>query len=210
MAKKADEQEETEMEEETGRGGKLQWFCYVVLIPLLFAIAMALIVATFSGINVIGKAASVEHKITNLFAGDDKEPQKQSDPAYSSKQYSGQITKLEKQLDERDKEIDKLQSQLDSSRQKNLKTEQQVKDLQAQLKKAQQSQAANKKKIKEIASTYENMSPDNAASILVKMSDTEATQILSQLSSDTLASVLEKMSAENAAKYTKLLTNKGT
>jgi flagellar motility protein MotE (MotC chaperone) len=42
------------------------------------------------------------------------------------------------------------------------------------------------------------------------MSDTEATQILSQLSSETLAGVLEKMSASKAAKYTQLLSQKGS
>ncbi|GER65625.1 hypothetical protein BpJC7_03480 [Weizmannia acidilactici] len=203
-------QEEIEAIDEKKSGSKLQWFFYVVLIPLLFAIAVGLIVATFSGVNVISEAAGIGHKVAGIFgSGEDKQNQNQGG-TYSAKQYVGQIDSLKKQMEQKDKEISKLQSELDKSQQNNLKMKQTVLDLQSQLKKAQQTQAANKKKLKEIASTYENMNPDNAAAIIEKMSDTEATQILSQLSSETLAGVLEKMSASKAAKYTQLLSQKGS
>lgn len=202
--------EEIETVEEEEKGSKLQWFFYVILIPLLFATAMAIIIATISGVNVISKASGLAHQVTGMFGADGNEKGQKQSGTFSETQYKSQISSLQKQVTEKDKEISKLQSELDKSQQNNLKMKQTVSDLKQQLKKAQQQQAANQKKLKEIASTYENMNPENAAAIIQKMNDQEATGILSQLSSETLANVLEKMSADKAAKYTQMLGRTGT
>ena len=43
---------------------KLQWFIVVIIIPSIFALAVALIVATVAGVNVIDKAKEYSEKIT--------------------------------------------------------------------------------------------------------------------------------------------------
>lgn len=44
--------EQFEKDEETKKTSKLQWFLFVVFIPLLFTISVVLLILTFSGINV--------------------------------------------------------------------------------------------------------------------------------------------------------------
>jgi len=188
--------EEAILEEEKS-GSKFLWFIYIVVIPLLFAIVIALIVSTFAGINVFEKAKELGEK-THILSNS-------KNVSSRSKTDEEKIISLNAEIQNKDTQLENLQKQLDSkdSEKQQLLLEQ--KRLEDQIASLQKSQAQSTKDFKEIVNSYESMNPKNAAPIILQMKDENAVKILSKLSSDSLASILEKMPADRAAKYTEML-----
>ncbi|KQL54631.1 hypothetical protein AN964_14740 [Heyndrickxia shackletonii] len=187
--------EEALLEEEKS-GNKFLWFIYVVVIPLLFAIVIALIVTTFAGINVFEKAKELGEKTHILSA---------NNATNRSKADEDKIISLNAEIQNKDTQIENLQKQLDSGDNEKQQLLLEQKRLQQQIASLQKSQAQSTKDFKEIVSSYESMNPKNAAPIILQMKDENAVKILSKLSSEALASILEKMPADRAAKYTEML-----
>lgn len=187
--------EEALLEEEKS-GNKFLWFIYVVVIPLLFAIVIALIVTTFAGINVFEKAKELGEKTHILSA---------NNVTNRSKADEDKIISLNAEIQNKDTQIENLQKQLDSGDNEKQQLLLEQKRLQQQIASLQKSQAQSTKDFKEIVSSYESMNPKNAAPIILQMKDENAVKILSKLSSEALASILEKMPADRAAKYTEML-----
>lgn len=175
---------------------------YVVIIPLLFAIAAALIVATVSGVNVFNEIKAFSQKIPFISSS----TQKVATP--NSESSGTDISKLEEQVKSRDKTISELQTKLDAkdkelqqSALENNRLQQEIDDLNV-------SQKASKRVLKDIVSTYETMSPKKAAPIISKMSDSEAMKILTSIKPDILAGIMENLDPTQAARFTELMTNK--
>ncbi|RJS62189.1 MotE family protein [Bacillus sp. PK3_68] len=202
MAKKK-KKEFVEIEEEKGYG-VFQWILFVLVIPLLFAITVALIVMTVAGVNVFEKAKEVgEHVplISNMIDGgaDDKGGQTDKEKVVSLqaeiKNKEAKIEQLEKKLKASDKKVEELLTEKDR-----LKIELE------KLKKEEESAVTTDKQDNKLINTYETMAPKNIANILVNLSDREAVKILAEMSTEKQADILEKLPPETAAKYTKLLS----
>jgi flagellar protein FlbB len=178
---------------------KFLWFIYVVLIPLLFAIVIALIVSTIAGVNVFEKAKEIGEK-THIIS-----PNKSN--SSTSKNNEQKIISLDAQIQNKDTEISNLQKQLDSKDNEKQQLQLEQKRLQDQIVALQKAQTQSEKDFKEIVSSYESMSPNSAAPIILKMKDANAVKILSRLSSESLASIFAKMPADRAAKYTEMLSS---
>lgn len=187
--------EEALLEEEKS-GNKFLWFIYVVVIPLLFAIVIALIVTTIAGINVFEKAKELGEKTHILSA---------NNATNRSKADEDKIISLNAEIQNKDTQIENLQKQLDSGDNEKQQLLLEQKRLQQQIASLQKSQAQSTKDFKEIVSSYESMNPKNAAPIILQMKDENAVKILSKLSSEALASILEKMPADRVMKYTEML-----
>lgn len=183
--------------EEEKSPGIFQKIFYLLVIPLLFIIALLLIVAQFTNTNVFEKA-------TELFPNAINES---NDEAGSFQQQS-KIVELEAEIEEKEAELLNLQSKLDEALAENVNHEAIEKDLRKQIRDLQIAREESKKEIKEIVSTYEMMSPKKAAPIIVEMNDDEALKILSNLKPDALSSILSKMEPEKAAHYTELLSKR--
>ncbi|GIN83699.1 hypothetical protein J6TS2_00850 [Heyndrickxia sporothermodurans] len=181
---------------------KFQWFLYVFFIPLLFAIVIGLVVAQFAGINVFEKAKEISGKLPFTSSKTSETSKK------SLKEYEDKIIDLQAEIENKDAELNQLQSKIDSqdNEKKQLLLEQ--KRLEDEIIELKQLQEQNKKAFNEVVQTYESMSPKNAAPIILNMSDKEALKILSNLKSDILAKIMEKMPADRAAKYTEMLSAK--
>ncbi|GGJ55952.1 flagellar motility protein MotE (MotC chaperone) [Anoxybacillus voinovskiensis] len=201
-------EKETELEEE-GKIGKFKWFLFVIVIPLLFAIALALVIATVAGFNVFGAIQKYGGNIPYV-----------SEWINGKQQSTEQIlqkTMLEQKamIDEKTQQIKKLENTIKTKQSEIDALKQEIKRLNAELTAAKQQQGTSsttknetKPTVQDVTKIYETMSPKNAAAIIPKMSDEEAVYILSALSNDTAAAILEKMTPEEAAKYTTLLAKK--
>ncbi|GEK32561.1 MotE family protein [Kurthia sibirica] len=183
--------------QQTKSPGKLQKLFFWVIIPVLFTLAIGLIVAEVTGTNVFEKAKSV------IGAGDSTQKET-SDEAVEN--YNKQIVSLKASIKEKDTIVAKLQGQLDSTKTDTSKAEIEKKRLEAEIKKLQNSKADTKTDIATVIKTYEQMAPKKSAPILSAMSDKEAMKILKGLKPVTLATILEKMTPEKAAKYTEQLS----
>lgn len=177
------------------------WFLYVVFIPLLFAITIALIIFSVAGIDVMNAAKDFGQKIPivgGLVQKDHSAPSKTDDK---------NTIELQGQIKDREEKISQLQTQLGDMN-KNVKRAQLENDrLQKEMDAMEVSVADGKTALKDIIKTYETMSAKKAAPIITQMNDKEALKILSSLKAETLAAMMENMNSKDAAKYTQLLTD---
>lgn len=177
--------------------GTLQKLFVWVLIPVLFALAVGMIVAEVTGTNVFEKAKTV------IGSKSDEEntiaPQKVDD-------YNKQIVNLKAQLKEKDAIVTSLQSKIDASKTDASKAEIEKKRLEKEITKLQKTKIDTKVDNTVLTKTYEQMAPKSSAAVISAMSDEEAMKILRNLKPVTLAAVLEKMTPEKAAGYTEMLS----
>lgn len=185
-----------EILEEGKSPGIFQKLFYLVLIPLMFVIAILLVVATITNTNVFEKASEILPFVS------------QKDDSNASENNSQKIVELQAQIKEKEAEIEQLQTQLDTAKAENENNQAIQDQLRAQIDELQSSTNSTKKEFDEILSTYENMSAKAAAPILVQMSDDEATRILMNMQPEKLSDILSKMSPADAAHYTELIAAK--
>jgi flagellar motility protein MotE (MotC chaperone) len=188
-------------EQEEKKYGRLQWFFYVVMIPLLFAFVVALIVLTFAGINVFEAAKEFGGKIPIISNVVDKENSK------SITELEESMVELEGEMKDKEAKISRLESQMKSKDKEIERLKLEKKQLESQIDDLVARQEENKRAFKDIVRTYESMSAKKAAPIISKMNNDEALKILTNIKSDKLAEIMENMTPEEAAKFTERLTN---
>ena len=187
--------EEVELEEK--KPGFFQKLFFWFLIPVVFTVAVVLIIAQFTNTNVFQVADSVKDKIPFVSS---KEEVIENTALNEEK-----VVSLQAEIQEKEAEITQLQTEIESATSSNeellLEQERLLNEIE-QLKRAQEE---TQLELKEILKTYETMSAKKAAAILTEMSESEALRIMSSMKSNTLTAIFEKMEPADAARYTELL-----
>lgn len=183
--------------QQTKSPGKLQKLFFWVIIPVLFTLAIGLIVAEVTGTNVFEKAKSVIGNNDTTENGSSSE---------SVASYNKEIVTLKASIKEKEAVVSKLQSQLDDTKTESSKADIEKKRLEAEIKKLQNAKTDTKTDLAAVIKTYEQMAPKKSAPILSAMTAKEALKILKGLKPATLAAVLEKMTPEKAASFTEELS----
>ena len=186
-----------EVELEGKKPGFFQKLFFWFLIPIVFAVAVFLIIAQFTNTNVFQVADSVKDKIPFISS---KEEIVENTSLNEEK-----VVSLQAEIQEKEAEITQLQTEIEAATASNeellLEQERLLNEIE-QLKRAQEE---TQLEFKEILKTYETMSAKKAAAILTEMSESEALRIMSSMKSDTLKAIFEKMEPADAARYTELL-----
>lgn len=199
--------ENQEMEKEK-KGSKLQWFLFIIVIPTLFAAALAFVIMAIAGINVFDAVKKHSKDIPVVSQYVDVQKAKSE----WKKEFGKTIEEKNKIIAKQQKEIKKLENELATKQQEvdDLKTE--VDSLHEELSAAETAGGANAQApaptMEDVARMYETMSEKNAAMILAKMPKSEVLAILSSLDSEKAAAILENMSPDDAAKYTSMLAQR--
>ncbi|WP_210363821.1 hypothetical protein [Bacillus sp. REN3] len=188
-------------EKENQRENRFQWFLFVIVIPTLFAIVIALVVLTFAGINVFQTAKDIGAKLpfVSKMVEDTKQP--------SIEEYEKNIIRLEAEIKDGEAKMEQLQSKIESKDLQVERLELEKSQLEAQIEELTAIQQDNKRAFREIVKTYESMSAKSAAPIIAEMKNEEAVRILTNIKPDALAAIMEKLPAAEAAKYTEMLTS---
>lgn len=181
----------------------VQWFIYVILIPLLFAITVALVVSSFAGVNVFNLSKDLTGKLP--FFGNTLS---KSSSTAANKNAEKDVISLQAQLSDDEAKISQLQSQLDSKDQEIQRAKLENNRIQQEMDSLTASQKESKRALSDLVATYEAMSAKKAAPIVAKMSDAEALKILTTIKPEILASIMENMDPAQAARFTELMTNK--
>lgn len=191
--------EETEMEAQSP--GFFKKFFYLFLIPLMFIIALCLILATVTEYNVFKIADHAIEKIPFIGSKDDE-----SAVVENSSLNEQKVVELQAEIQEKELQITDLQSQIDASATEKEELLAEQEQLKFEIEKLKRNQEESQKEFGEILTTFEKMSAKTAAPILVQMSDTESLRIMSNMKPDTLSAIFTKMSPKDAARYTELLS----
>ncbi|WP_413365497.1 MotE family protein [Lysinibacillus sp. 3P01SB] len=187
-----------EVEEEQNSPGFFQKLFFWFLIPLVFTLAILLIIATFTDTNVFKMADGLKEKIPFISSEEGE-----TENASLSEE---KVVKLQAEIQEKEAEIEKLQEEIDSTTTTNEELQTEQERLLYEIEQLKRAQEESQLEFQEILKTFENMSAKTAAPILTEMSDAEALRIMSSMKSDTLAAIFAKMSPADAARYTELLS----
>jgi flagellar protein FlbB len=196
-----------EMEREE-KESKLQWFLFIIVIPSLFAAALALVIMTIAGVNVLDTVKTFSKNIPII--------SQLVDVHKIQRKLETTIEKQNEVIDQQKKQINELENELSTKQQEvdRLKKEKEHLEEQLSLMEANKEELPEDKTatmnttMEDIASMYETMSEKNAAMILTKMPESDVLTILSSLDSDKAAAILEKMPPDDAAKYTSMLAKR--
>jgi flagellar motility protein MotE (MotC chaperone) len=191
-------------EKESQEVNKFQSFLYLIAIPILFGIVIALVALSILGINIFDTAKDIGGKVPFIsqYVNEEIQP--------STEEIEKTIINLEADIKDREAKMEQLQSKIDSKDTQLKRMELEKAQLQAQIEELTAIQEENKRAFREIVKTYETMSAKSAAPIISKMETGEAVKILTNIKPESLAAIMEKLPAEEAAKYTELLTNETT
>lgn len=187
--------DETEVEKSPSFFQKLfYWF----LIPLMFLLAVTLVVAEISGVNVFEKAREATTSLP--FISSDEKNETETQVA------GNKVVELQSEVMEKEAQIAELQSQMTTvnAEKEQLLIEQEK--LMYEIEELKRGQNSSMMEFEEVLTTYEKMSPKKIAAAIVQLNDAEAIRILSNLKTDTVAKVFEKMEPEKVAHYTSLMT----
>ncbi|UII57412.1 MotE family protein [Cytobacillus spongiae] len=193
---------EKEIEEKEGKKyNKFQWFLVAFLIPVLFAVTVALIVSTVAGFNVFELAKEYGSKVPILSSIIP------ADETKSLEKLEDHMIELQGQIKDREAKISKLETDIDTKDKEVERVKLEKEQLQKQIDELVAIQEENKRAFKDIIKTYETISPKKSAPIITSMTDDEAIKILTNIKAETLAGIMENMPPEDAARFTELLTS---
>lgn len=188
------------MENETNEKNysKLQWFFYVILIPLVFAVTLSLVILTVAGLNIFEIAKSYGDKIPFVSAIIDKDEEKEEQSENNT--YSLQAT-----IEDQNASIQEYEAQISKQEETIKSLESELKNLKDQLANQKNEKEQSNVKLESLAQIYEEMSSKNAAAILSELEVEDTIDILLLMNNETRAQILQKMSTEMAANITKQL-----
>lgn len=200
MSNQAEQQTPTsklEQTEQEKKYSKLQWFFFVIVIPLLFAVAIALVVMTIAGINVFDLAQKYGEKIPGISAivSDEEQISEATENVFT----------LRATVEDQKVEIAKLQSEIESKQASLELSQKEIDKLMQELKAFEEQEREITLQLEELAEVYETMSAKKSAAILSEMTNEDTVEILGKMSNEARAAVLEKMEPAKAAALTKLL-----
>ncbi|TCT26770.1 flagellar motility protein MotE (MotC chaperone) [Melghiribacillus thermohalophilus] len=180
-------------------GGKLQWFFFVIVIPLLFAITLALIVLTIAGYNVFQISEHIGSKIpvVSNFVGNDEEVLQEEN------------TNLLATIEDQKEQIETLQLDIESKDEEIQELNEQIQQLQNQLEQNEQSQQERDELISNVTESFSQIKAEQAAQIIENLTDESALLILEKLPAEQRGAVLAAMDPEKAAELTQNFINPG-
>ncbi|MGP4075607.1 MotE family protein [Halobacillus sp. K22] len=177
---------------EKEQGSRLQWFFFVVVIPAVFAISLAWIVLSLLGVNVTEQAGKYVSTVPGL-------TQSASKPAEEKSTLNN--NELQASLDSRDETIEQLEEELSTKQAEVDELKQNVAKLEADVKAAQEEKVEppENEKVMDMAASFQEMDPEEAAPIVENMSQELAVKVLENISSGERGQIFGQMNPETAA-----------
>ncbi|WP_027963189.1 hypothetical protein [Halalkalibacillus halophilus] len=183
-------------EKSNKQSNKLQWFLFVIVIPVVFAITLMMVVATIMGVNPIKAAQDFGSNVPVIssFITDPEEEQNEQEVAeYEATVQDQQTTidNLESQLTSKDQEIDELIEQ--------------VNVLEQQLEADEEGRLSRSEATDRLARSYAEMEAERASAIIVEMEQPLALDILEQMNDEQRGEILSGMESSVAANFSNAL-----
>ncbi|WP_443138438.1 MotE family protein [Piscibacillus sp. B03] len=178
--------------EEAKKASKIQWFLFVIVVPIIFAIIIGMIIFSVTGINAVEKAKEFGNSIPFISSNDEEEQERE-------------LSHYEATIKERDTKIENLEVQLSQREEDIKKLEERVETYQEQMEEMNENSVNQEEELKKLTNSFKDMEPKKAAEILVAMNEGNAIRILSTLQDDVRGAILSEMEPEDAASFTNSL-----
>ena len=202
MAKKKNNEQIEELDVEKSPG-IFQKLFYWFLIPLMFLLAVVLVVAEISNVNVFEKARETASSLP--FISSDESKSNTSSTAGGDVS-GGKVVELQAEIMEKEAQIADLQAQITTANSEKEQMLIEQEKLAFELERLQREKESSSVEFEEVVKAYETMSAKKSAAAIAELPDAEALRILSNLKTDTVAKLFEKMEPAKVAHYTTLMT----
>ncbi|MFT9487536.1 MotE family protein [Tepidibacillus infernus] len=188
--------------------GKLEWFFYIVILPVLFIAILTGILLWALDYDVKEKIYSALNRvpyIEKLVPSESNIPTQDQKVNNKNPELETQIKELKASLSEKNNSIQQLEQSITTKDVEIQKLNRQIVDLTKQVDEKKFSDQSREQDIANLAKIYTNMSPKSAANIISNLSNSEAVLILAQMNLDAKSQILEKMNPDKAADLSILL-----
>lgn len=192
--------------------GKLEWFFYIIFLPLLFTLILTGMLLSLLGYDVVNKALTIGNKIPVLekylpepsIEGEFEEtPQPRLEEQIA--RLNEEIAVLNEEIQRKQTEIETMKKEYESNDDQVKKLNEEILSLQKQLEQERVSEEERQLRMKELAKLYTTMSASKAAPIMESLSMEEAVLVLASMKPDERAGIVAKMNPQKAADLTILL-----
>lgn len=190
------------VEQEQGYG-RIEWFLYIVLLPLLFTVMLAGVLLTFLGYDVVSKVQTVGNQIPLVknIVPDPKPSTSEGDTV----DVQASVDQLETANRHKDAQITELQAELEAQKEEFVQLNAQYEALKTERQDQTQSEEEHLKQIRQLSALYGSMSPSKAAPIIENLTLQEAVLVLSEMPLEQRGKILAKMDPKKAADSSILL-----
>ncbi|MFV9509857.1 MotE family protein [Tepidibacillus sp. LV47] len=180
---------------------KLEWFFYIVIIPILFITILSIILLWFLDFDVKGKILTYLNQIPvieKIIPDSQVNPQLNGNNAPNQNaQWEQTIQELKTTIEQKNNQIKQLESNIKTKDTELAQLKQQLNDVTKQI---ETNTTLKQEQVwADLGKIYENMNPKNAANILSNLDEQEAANIINQMSVESKSSILEKMDPKKAA-----------
>ncbi|RKD75369.1 flagellar motility protein MotE (MotC chaperone) [Sinobaca qinghaiensis] len=174
--------------EKEKKGGMVQWFVLIVLVPVTFAIIIGVVILSMMGVPLAEMSKNAAAGIPGISALVEDEPEQEAGASPENEEtialLEEEIQAMEQELVEKDEELLSMQEEVDAA---------------GQEADAEEEEIEPNPELAELASMYEEMSAKNAAAILNELDDAEAIRHMQEMNTENRSAILEKMEVEKAA-----------
>ncbi|KGP93274.1 hypothetical protein N780_10945 [Pontibacillus chungwhensis BH030062] len=181
------------------KSSKVQWFVFVILIPLILAVTVALIIMTVAGVNIFEKTKQFADDVPRVSSLLNTETKNESD---------GQTVELQATIEDQNAQLDELKSQLTVKDEKIEELNNEINQLNQEVKDKKVSDKNQEEILTDLSSSFKKMDPEQAAAILSQLDQASSVDLLEKLPSDERGKVLAALNPEQAANLTSALMNR--
>ncbi|WP_411955450.1 MotE family protein [Alkalibacillus sp. S2W] len=178
---------------------KFQWFLFVIIIPVIFAITLVLIISTFAGVNPIEKTQEYGSQmpvVGSFVSTPEQETQEQ------------QIANHEATIQDQKATIDELEATINTKDQEIEELSNEINQLTEQLKSQKEAQATREESISQLSSSFTEMNEESAANVMANMEQSVVLDILEGMNDGERGTILAEMDAEFAATLSNALVQR--
>lgn len=184
---------------EEQKAGKLQWFFFVIVVPLIFVGIFTIVVMKMMGMNVMEEAAEVGRKIPGFTETDNAEEEKRNERKNAE---------LESNVENNKKEIEELKGTVKAKDSKIEDMKQEIATLESSATdKEDKEENEQNTNVTELAGSFEEMDPEKAASISENMELAIVVEVLRETESEARGEILAAMEPETGATVAELLAS---
>lgn len=183
---------------------KLQWFFFVVIIPLIFALIVYSVIMTFMGKSVVDQVKSIGSHVPFVSSLLDEKNESETSQKDKDK-LENEIERLTANIHEQEQVLLELENKLLEKDDELVDAKETILKLEKQLENADEVEGTESKSVKETAKMLLSMSPKDAASIISEMQNSEVIPVLQEMKASDSGRIVAKLEPQRASTLMKEL-----
>jgi len=204
------------MEQEAAREkkeyGRIEWFFYIIFLPVLFTLILSGVLLTMLGYDVTGKLITWGNKVPYLEKIIPNPVLEAGEQAVEPPSSDRQIARLTQEISALTEKLQEKQAEVEKEKQESMAYQTEMKalkddvtGLQRQLEQQKQTKEMRENKMKELSKLFATMTASKAAAVLDQLSLEEGVLVLAGMKAEEQAALLGKLPPKKAADLSMLL-----